>query len=1199
MGRTWTEEQQQVISLKDRSLLVSAAAGSGKTAVLVERIIQKITDRVHPLDIDQLLVVTFTKAAAAEMRERIMAAIDTRLAEEPENTHLQKQKMLLPSAMITTIDSFCMSVLREYFDTIDLDPGFRVGDPQEMILLKQDVAEQLLEDCYQDPPEGFLDFVGAYSSGKLDKGLTEWILKVYDFSQSYPWPEEWLENSLKFNPGAAKDGDENSPVIQLVLEESCSLLAEMADNIQMALKLSRGNGGPVLYEPMLESDMVQIQDMMQCETYSDMRFHIQHMKWERLSGKKQPDAYPETINTVKALRQEAKDLHSWLKKNYFSEDAEVMMAKEQKILPGLKVLIELTALFSKRFQEEKQQRNVIDFSDQEHLALKILLGDAHEATPAAKAYRERFEEIMCDEYQDSNQVQETLLTSISREADGHPNIFVVGDVKQSIYRFRLAEPGIFLNKYDTFTKEEGKHQRIDLHKNFRSRACVLDGINQIFKDLMVPSVCGMEYDSDAALYPGLDYGTTKHPVAEDAEWILVEHRDDPDVTKREAEARAVGLRIRELLDPENGLWVMDPDSGEYRKAGYGDVVILLRTVKNWTEDFVRVLKDMGIPATGETASGFFDTLEIQGILNMLRILDNPLQDIPMAAVLASPMGGFTDEELAKIRLMDRKIHLYDDIKRYMEEGEETYLAERLKAFMQMYEELRKLKIHRSIEELIHEIYERTDYVNRMAAMAGGEVRRANLERLIEYAKDFKNTSYRGLFHFIRYVDQLKEAKEDVGEAVLLENASQTVRIMSIHKSKGLEYPICMIAGLGKNMNFTESRSRIVIHSKYGVAADGVNLTDRTRIHSLSRKVFARKLLQDQMAEEIRVLYVAMTRAREKLILVGTVEEVEKTTEKWEYAKNVTVPLTYSQILRAKSYLDWVGPLLWSDGEKGAGHRFAFRRIGLEELAIEELQDEIEAERSEIQLDAYRTISDDQQELYNEIDQKLTWIYPKAWMTRLQGKMTVSELKKMAGEAMTGEVLYPEEKKARAEDGDPSLYLAQQKGTATHKMFELLPFSDILSESDVKQFIRNLVTNGTIPEFWEELIPTDKIYEFCLSDLGQRMAHAEKTKQLHRERPFVMGVPVREIYPQMSSGIDTNERILVQGVIDAYFEEDDGIVLVDYKTDRIPGGEAGDRILIQRYKVQMDYYQTAIEQITGKKVKERILYSVIRNREIHC
>ena len=461
MGKSWTEEQQQVIDLRDRSLLVSAAAGSGKTAVLVERIIKKITDESRPVDIDQLLVVTFTKAAASEMRERIMAAVDDRLSMEPENLHLQRQKMLIPTAFITTIDSFCMRVLREHFDAIDLDPGFRVGDPQEMILLKQDVAEKLLEDSYEASKPEFIQFVDTYSSGKLDKGLTDWILKIYEFSQSYPWPDLWLSKALELNPGNSKEITDENPIIQLVMEEAGYLIKEIADSINQALELVQRRDGPYLYEPMLISDMEQLEKMLECDDYGEMYNLIQCMRWERLSSRKQ-EADPDIKEMVKRLRKEAKDLMEWLKKNYFSEDISSMLEKEQRIFPGLEVLIHLTEEFSKRFQEEKEQRNLIDFSDLEHLALKILLGEEHKATAVAKSYREQFEEIMCDEYQDSNQVQETLLNSISREEEGHPNIFVVGDVKQSIYRFRLAEPEIFMKKYEAFTKEESSHQKSDI-----------------------------------------------------------------------------------------------------------------------------------------------------------------------------------------------------------------------------------------------------------------------------------------------------------------------------------------------------------------------------------------------------------------------------------------------------------------------------------------------------------------------------------------------------------------------------------------------------------------------------------------------------------------------------------------------------------------------------------------------------------------
>lgn len=1195
MGKSWTDEQKQAIELSKRSLLVSAAAGSGKTAVLVERIIKKITDADAPIDIDRLLVVTFTKAAASEMRERVMAAIDAKLAVEPENLHLQKQKMLLPSASITTIDSFCMRVLKEHFDAIGLDPGFRVGDPQEIALLKQDVAEKLLEDSYEAASEAFIAFVQTYARGKLDYGLTEWILKIYNFSQSYPWPEQWLEQALRYNPANSEDTQE-SGITEIILEESRIILKEMEAYLKTALNITREADGPWLYEPMLCHDLEQIRAMQKYTSFDTFSQALYAITWDKLSGKKQPEASEDKKNAVKKLRQNAKDLLKWMKENYFMEAMSVVMANERVILSRLQVFVELTKQFSKRFQEEKRLRNMIDFNDQEHLALQILLDENHEPTEVAKSYRRQFEEIMCDEYQDSNEVQETLLHSISREDEGVPNIFIVGDVKQSIYRFRLAEPQIFLDKYDTFLKTESLHQRIDLRKNFRSRAEVLHGINKIFENLMTQEMCDMTYDSDAALYPGFEYGETEHPTEKRPEWLLVEHEDSKELTKKEAEAKAIGMRIRELLDPEKGIWIFDSDIGDYRKAEYKDVVILLRTVKGWSEDFVRVLKEMGIPAIGDTSSGFFDTIEVQGILNMLRILDNPLQDIPMVAVMTSVLGKFSDEEVTKIRLMDRKKHMYEDICLYIEQGEETYLRDKLELFMAWYEALRKLKVHRSIEELIYEIYEQTGYIEAMEAMPGGALRKANLNRLLEYAKDFKKTSYQGLFDFIRYIDQLKEAKEDVGEAVLLGDSMQCVRVMSIHKSKGLEYPICFVAGIAKTMNLMDVRSRIVIHSKYGIAADATDLEKRTKIHSLSRRMIARKLLREQLAEEIRVLYVAMTRAREKLILTGVVETVEKTEKAWEYRQWMERPLTYTQMMKAQSYLDWLGPILTADAQYGKTLGFDFRRITLEQLAQNEIFDEIQEDIHREGLEAYRVPLPENASFHAMIKEHLQWNYPNEWMTHLQGKMTVSELKKMAGEAMLGNVLYPEDK-SKPPMEDAEVKLAQQKGTATHKIFECIPFNAIHTEAEVRQFIRTCVEKEMLPKFWEDLIEVDKVYRFIRSELGVRMAKAQEAGRLYRERPFVMGIPICDIYPEKA--LKTQERLLIQGVIDVYFEEADGVVLVDYKTDRVPNGEIGEKILIKRYKTQLDYYQKAIEGITGKRVKEKILYSVTMGKEIHC
>ena len=681
MATKWTDEQKKVIETRHRNLLVSAAAGSGKTAVLVQRIIERICDESHPVDIDRLLVVTFTNAAAGEMRERVQAAIAKRVEENPDNVHLRRQEVLASHAHITTIDSFCLSVLREHFQEIELDPGFRIADEGELKLLQADVLEALLEEEYEQASESFIHFMEAYAPGKDDERAVQLILQLYGFAVANPRPEDWLNHCLESYGAENMETLEKQPWMCTMTEQLRTILSETAALYKRMIAVCKDEGGMESYESVLLSEEQMIEYASEASKYDELRERVNLIRFGSKPRKKKTDSFSEDkAKRVWDMREQAKKQIKSLSEDYFADDDERLLQKQHLAGVQVKELVRLTQAFLLRYSAAKRKKNLVDFGDLEHLALNVLsekTPDGEKPTLVAAQYRESFEEIMIDEYQDSNYVQELILTSISRTDP--PNLFMVGDVKQSIYRFRLARPELFMEKYETYTKEESEHQKIELHQNFRSRKSVLDSVNFFFYQLMHKAVGNVEYDKDAALYPGLVYepcdthptgGATElmlldlEDVTEDSDDVVKPDNDDTQAvySSREWEAAMIAEKIREITDPEFGLYIWDKEQKTYRLTEYRDIAILLRTVSGWAEELISVLLSKGISASADTGSGYFSALAVQTILNLLEIIDNPLQDIPLAAVMHSPIGHFSSEELAIIRAEEPPSqckHLYD------------------------------------------------------------------------------------------------------------------------------------------------------------------------------------------------------------------------------------------------------------------------------------------------------------------------------------------------------------------------------------------------------------------------------------------------------------------------------------------------------------------------------------------------------------
>lgn len=1259
MGVSWTTEQQQVIDLRNRNILVSAAAGSGKTAVLVERIVKIITDKNHPVDIDHLLIVTFTNAAAAEMRERIGNAIEKALDEQPEDEHLLRQLTLIHNAQITTIDSFCLYVVRNHFHEIDLEPNFRIGDEGELKLLREDVLGRVLEQNYEEPSEAFSDFVEGYASGRTDAALNEMILQLYEFSRSYPWPEKWLDSFVGAYRIENREELDRAEWLAPLTQNIRFVLKDCEQLLKQALAVTQQDDGPDMYEKAVRSDLEKYESLSKLTSFCELSVALSDIKYDRLASSRGFEGDPDKLELVKSLREQAKDVVKKLCKQYFFCSPEMMIEQLERTEPMLEEVVRLTKQFAEEFAAAKRRKNLVDFHDVEHFALQILVDEETEkAKKTAEEFRDTFEEIMIDEYQDSNEVQETLLRSISREERGENNIFMVGDVKQSIYRFRLARPELFMKKYDSYSLEESTTQRIDLHKNFRSREEVLTCTNDIFYKIMARSLGNVEYDAEAALYPGASY-----PVSADftPEILLADSNDelleDTELSdKKTLEAKIVAEEIRHLMKTQP---VTDKATGELRAARYSDIVILLRSLSGWADSLVEVLNGNGIPAHTVSSTGYFSTVEVQTVLSMLRLLDNPRQDIPMAAVLRSPMAGLTDEELAVLRLEDGSVPFHEAVLElaeglYEEDGQkeisdseadseadqkqgrnadgkkeddiETTAHRKLLKFYKKYRQLRQLVPDTPIHELIEIILRETGYGHYVAAMPAGSRRTANLNMLLEKAAAYEKTSYKGLFHFVRYIDELQKYDVDFGEADMVGENEDVVRIMSIHKSKGLEFPIVIVSGMGKNFNKQDTRSKMVLHPELGIGLDYMDGKKRIKSPTIAKKAIAKQIELENLGEELRVLYVALTRAKEKLILTGTLKDAPEKLEFFRqqaalYAHSGdTTAIPYLTRESAAGYLDWILPAVLSYGDK-----YPVRIVEAAELVLDEVENQLE--QNENLTERIGEIEAADTQLVGKLKQRFSQRYPYQVDVLRKNKYSVSELKHRA---MRERFEAEQEETVPAfleEPVTPTIPLFIQReesveqetanrgalrGTAVHRVMECYDFA---SEKSVHEQMEAMEKEEKITADMRALVKEQTVADFVSSETGKRMALAQRGGALYREKPFVMGFTEEElenygfgadsntdscenIYKKTDSDQEKEEQkrirheedlTLIQGIIDVFWIEKDGIVLLDYKTDRVQQAKE----LIDRYETQLKLYADALERVFGArklKVKEILIYS---------
>jgi ATP-dependent helicase/nuclease subunit A len=1287
MGMKFTPEQQRVIELHNSNILVSAAAGSGKTAVLVERIIRMICDGEHPADIDRLLIVTFTNAAAAEMRERIAAGITARLEADSGNEHIQKQSALLHNAQITTIDSFSLFLIRNHFNEIGLDPDFRVADEGEIKLLQQEVLAQLLEDAYagnfvpeealtsregygnegtvpeMEALEQFHACVEYFCPGGRESVLEQHILNLSRYAGSFPWSAEWLEERKTDYAAGDMEALVRSDYGTYLTERVNRVLQGCTEKLREVKKLCELPDGPYMYGELTEAEIEQLERLTSCKDLEEQAAKVPTVTFGRLPSKKDDSVDPAKRELAKAIRNSVKDTLNDLSESYFKTPLELAVEQGKACREPLRMLLDLVLEFDRRLLAAKQERHLIDFSDMEHYALQILLKrekveetgsigtdrakTKYRIVPSdvAMEYRQYFQEILIDEYQDSNLVQEYLLSAISGEAEGHYNRFMVGDVKQSIYKFRLARPELFLEKYDIY-QETGDLCRIDLAKNFRSRIQVVDAVNDVFSRIMSREIGGIAYDDKAALYPGAVYPAQEDP-AYGSELLLIRkpekgEREESGIGEqhvegagvlvdydnvRQLEALAIAARIKQL---KGSLKVMEKSTGELRPVRYSDMVILLRTTSGWDEEFKKILEQQGIPVYITSKTGYFGALEVQELLQFLRVLDNPRQDIPLFGVMQSVFGGFTQEEIAQIRSggeghSRKRMTLYEALKevaqsgRTVEEGEEisagesageeAELSQKADTFLQRIGHYRDLTPFTSIRDLLQRILDDYDYLNYVTALPAGSKRRANVEMLLTKASAFEKTSYFGLFHFIRYMEQLEKYDVDYGEADTLDENADVVRIMSIHKSKGLEFPVVFVSGLSKRFNMQDANQSLIVDMDLGVAVDYVDSVRRIKNKTLRRAVLSAKMKEDNLAEELRVLYVALTRAREKLILTAV---LDKADEKWELAQMTGQErLTYLDFCEAGSYMDFLLPILPQTG-------IAVKTLRTEDLAVEELREQLRMgdRREQLRLIACgeTTLTGDPEENERKLmylRERFAYQYPHPGLQKLYTKTTVSELK-IAAMAEKDEAAFHTFEEKEVVPYIPGFRREQEKvsgavrGNAFHRTMELLDFMYVFVESGLfekcpgdyetyrkrldaerlknrlEEFLQRETISLRLTEEYAKAVSLPKILNFLEQELAYRMWRAQEQGLLYREQPFVLGIDAKRLDPDLPEG----EKVLIQGIIDVFFIEDGEIVLLDYKTDVIDSLEA----LWNRYNVQIQYYEEALTKLMQMPVKERILYS---------
>ena len=1206
----WTNEQLQAIQEKDSNILVAAAAGSGKTAVLVERIIHKIID--EQMDIDKILVVTFTNAAASEMRERILEAIYKKLEENPENVHLQRQIILLNKASICTIHSFCLDVIHNHFYEIDLPSNFKIADTAEIDLLKQEVLDDLFEQKYTENDKDFIELLENYTNYRGDEALQELVLKIYKFIQSSPFPIKWLQEKLELLKIEDKDISQTiwgKLIIQAVeddIQESIMQLETVKSKMALYPEMTK------FYQKICE-DLIILKDLQNYNSWDELYIKLLNFNFSK---------WPVDKKVTNDLKEDSKEIRDKVKKHIKEKTAKLLSCSQEQAVKDLKIitpilekLANLVTEFTKNFAEKKKEKNCIDFNDIEHFALKILLDENNNPTEVAKKYKEKFEEIAIDEYQDSNLVQEAILTSISK---GN-NIFMVGDVKQSIYKFRQARPELFLQKYDEYKNKEEKAQednlKIQLFRNFRSRQNILNITNLVFESIMSKELGDINYNENEYLNYGANYPEPEEikNYAGIAELDIIDLKEDESITAFEGEedeeeqekveddvleAKFVANKIQELLNSD--YMVFDKKQG-YRKIRPKDIVILLRATSNLSPIYEKELSDLELPVFSDTSGTYLDTVEIQTILSVLKIIDNPLQDIPLVVVLRSSICNFTDNDLITIRLTDRNCNFYEALikTRIICDGD---LKDKIESFLEKLEKWKSISQYMPLDEFIWQIYLDTGYYQYVGLLPNGAMRQANLKTLFEKAKQYEKASFKGLFNFIQFIDKLKKQNGDLASAKLIGENEDVIRIMSIHKSKGLEFPVVFLCNSHKKFNMQDLNDNILLHQDIGFGPTIMDATRKIKYSSIAKDAIKLKMKQETLSEEQRILYVALTRAKEKLYITGRSKDftkyVQDKNKVLEMYESENIKLDAKLMKKANSYLDWIMYVyLFNQGRtiilKGESYKLSDiitlnvsnKKDLLKTLAKEEVVEQIDLKEKIGQI--LKNKSDEENKKSEQaLKELLEWKYDYIVDTTLPTKSSVTKIKqeKIKLEEMlkgieSEEVEYKKSYTPKFMQEDKKISNAE-KGTLVHLCIQRLDERKDYELKDIQNMILNLVEKEIITKNEADAIDVNLIYQYTKSQLFEELRQA---KEVHKEQPFYINIPAKDV---VSEAENSKKNILVQGIIDLYYiDKNDNLVLIDFKTDYISNEPNAKEKILEKYKVQLEIYKTALEQALGRKVNK--------------
>ncbi|MDD2397385.1 MAG: helicase-exonuclease AddAB subunit AddA [Tissierellia bacterium] len=1240
----WTDEQQRIIELKNSNLLVSAAAGSGKTAVMVERIITLIKNGE---DIDRFLVVTFTKAAAAGMKKKIQSSLVKAYQGKKGNVkHLRKQLSLLNRSMITTIDSFCMDVVKKNFHLVDVDPNFRVGDNSELSILLQESIDEALEEEYGNinENENFRKLVEGFTGNRGDDELSDIIQSIYKFILSFPDPFAWLSESVE---KLHITGEElkNSKWFDEIKSHIMLLLDGSKGYINMAIEICNEPHGPALYLDTLKKDMDLVENLehlIETDTEEFMRA-LKDFKAPRAASFKEEDNPNVDIEKQievsgsknnNNLRAKYKGIISSIKKLLpYDLDYDKYALEINEMHGSIATLRDLIIKIDKIYKEKKNESSIADFNDLEHFALNILrsINETGEFKPSetAEYYRKKYNYIFIDEYQDSNSLQEAIIEQIKRDN----NLFMVGDVKQSIYRFRLADPSIFNNKYSTYAEDSNEiskdtvNRKIDLNKNFRSRDEILKAVNFVFKNIMSKELGEVEYDEKAALNTGTEFSVNTpvelHIIHKNAS--LDGNGDDEvysDVNENneevkseiqleiesmetaELEALFASMKIKELLKEE----ICIPGKSEHRKIEYKDIVILLRSVVNWAGIFEERFNKEDIPFYYDGGKGYYEALEVKIVVNLLKLIDNIRQDIPLLSVMRSPIGNFKTEELLEIRLKyPKEKHFIGALSKYIfyekDDNEPVELVDKLKNFTERIYDWSYRSRYSHLNDLIWDILMETNYYNFVGALPNGRMRQANLRMLADLAYNFEKTSMRGLFKFLRYIEKIGKGYDDRGQAKTLGENDNVVRLMSIHKSKGLEFPVVILCGLNKQFNLQDARNKILMHKEHGIAPKFVNVNERTEKETLARTAIKLKIKKENISEEMRVLYVAMTRAIDRLIVAGTVSNLEQKQRNWRRGHS-----KYS-VYKGLSYMDWICSCLFEKInyeyfneiiKSGQWKNWNLKMITRSELSLN-ASDDLNLKESKIAaMNDFKYQENSPR--YEEIGRRLSFKYPHMTSVNVPAKLSVTELKNLENKefsklryripTLIDIFKYNETDNKFILDKEIT---GAEVGTLLHLVMEHLDLKGDLKKSGIINTIKQMEDKKLLTEAEAKIAVStyaEKIEEFFQSKVGKRILNSSS---VYREAPFVF----RKKAIDVLESLNEEDLILVQGIIDCYFIEDGEAVIVDYKTDKIDETKniaAQINKLKEEYYDQVSLYKEAVEKITGINVKECYLYLFSMGRE---